>query len=183
MSGTPSRRKAGAQAKANGDSFEGRLNAMHRFYEGRGAYVQKTGPPVRYVMRGDKLTPIVNGYGPPDYLAVFGAWTYAFEAKHCDGGALKLGAILKHQADALTAISAAGTHVLAGVVVELGREGTYWLDWRLAGPRWYLWYKTARARSGEGSWGPDDCDLMGRRCVGLDWMAAAGACAIRAIRP
>ncbi len=183
MPGASSRRRAGAQAKANGDSFESRLNAMHRFYEGRGAYVQKTGPPVRYVLRGTTPTPIVDGVGPPDYIAVFGGWTYAFEAKHSDESALKLGAIQPHQAEALTRIAAAGTHVLAGVVVELGREGVWFVDWRLAGPRWWSWYNTARARPGEGSWGPDDCDQLGRRCEGLDWMAAAGACAILTRRP
>lgn len=171
------RAQSGRKAQANGDGFERALDRMHAIYTQRtpSAYVVRLGPPTRPVGHGEALRFINTSKGPPDYLAVHGFYTYLFEAKSTEGDAMSYGMIKPHQAQQLTAAERAGCYVISGVVAQIGRVGAWWLPWRSLGPLWWRWNAVAVAKRGEGSITPDDADRIGRRCVGLDWLTAAGA--------
>ena len=169
--------QSGRKAQQNGDGFERALNNMHRIYAQRTppAYVVRLGPPMRARSVGKKVSFFPTDEGPPDYLAVCGPFTYIFEAKYTEDEAFPLGKLMQHQAQQLTDAERAGSNVISGVVVQIGRVGVWWISWRSLGPLWWRWNAVAVAKRGEGSITPDDADRIGRRCVGMDWLTAAGA--------
>ena len=172
------RAQSGRKAQQNGDGFERALNNMNLLYGRRSdprVWWARLGPPMRARSVGGRVSFFPEKEGPPDYLAVCGPYTYLFEAKATQEAAWPLGMLEEHQAQQLTDAEKAGKHVIAGVLVQISRVGIWWLPWRSLGPLWWRWNSVARAKPGEGALTPDDCDRIGRRCVGMDWLSAAGA--------
>ena len=172
---TRSRSDGGRKAQSNGAGFERALEAMHAIYSVRGVYVVRLGAPTKRVGSGAGVKIIDTDKAPPDYLALSGDWSYLVEAKYTDAESWGLGLLKPHQATAFDRASLASRRTICGVVVQIGRVGAWWLPWRALRPAWVHWYATARVAAGEGALTPDDCDRVGRRLAGLDWMPAAGA--------
>jgi len=175
-------RTSGRKARANGESFEARLDWQHAQYRARGVAVLRQGPPsrpVRATMGGRStilLLPL--GDAPPDFLAIADGITYLFDAKSQEEGPWPLSKLEPHQARALDAATLAGCgHVVAGIVLSLeGGRRVFWCPWTALAPLWWAWHRrVGTAARGTASLSAEDCGRIGRECSGADWLAAARA--------
>ena len=167
-------RTAGQKARANGQTFETRLDWQHEQYRARGAAVHRNGPPVRPVKVGARVLFQTVGVGPPDYTVWADGRCYVFDAKFTEDPAWPLSKLEEHQAKALDAITVASRgRTITGLVVGLsGGARVFWIDWPALSATWWRWFRTPRVGPGEGSLTAEGCARFGWECSGADWLAA-----------
>lgn len=158
-----------------GQGFERVLADLHAIYERQGrASVIRT-PPAMRILRAaggpGQFVCVFDGEGPPDLFVMAGGVAIVADAKDCASDRWALEHLPKHQADRFDAHERQGG--TAGVILRM--EGAvYWLPWATLGPRWHAHAdRVGRAPNGSASLSVKDCDTIGRRAVGCDWLSAA----------
>lgn len=161
-----------------GDPFQQLLDLVHAGYMRQGRALVTRNPPPMKILRAIKGKPgqfvcCFESEGPPDYSAQSGPYAFLFDAKDCADTRWPFDHLPAHQAHRFDAHEAQDPHAVAGVVLRMS-GAVWWLPWVAVGPLWWEHAgKVGRAARGTASLSVADCDRVGRRAVGADWLSAA----------
>lgn len=171
-----------ASHRNRGDGFERVIADMHAIYERQGRASCIRTPPSMKVLRPagkpGQFVACYEGEGPPDWFVQAGGVSIVADVKDCAADRWPLDHLPKHQADRFDKHEAHGG--VAGIILRM-RGVVWWLPWRsdLDGfgflrSVWFTHHDTVgRAAPGTASLSVADCDRMGRRACGADWLSAA----------
>ena len=135
-------------------------------YRRAGWYCLRQNPPVR-IQHGYAAT--VIGSAACDWVISRGATTVVLDLQSHRGPRWPLEQVTAPQADHLDAATRAG--LIAGIALLID-GAAWWLPWSELGAMWHRWERGDAAR-GECSLDAAQLEVVGERCVGVDWLAVA----------
>lgn len=169
-----------------GDGFERVIADMHAIYERQGRascirtppnmkVLRPAGKPGHPASKPGQFVACYEGEGPPDWFVQAGGVSIVADVKDCAGDRWALDLLPKHQADRFDAHERQGG--VAGIILRM-RGVVWWLPWGgdtgCLHNRWWAHHLTlTRAHPGTASLSVGDCDRIGRRCLGADWLTAS----------
>jgi penicillin-binding protein-related factor A (putative recombinase) len=164
---------ARSAARANGAAFERDLKSQHDRYRAAGNVVLRLGPPFEVTgagSRGRGLTVAIKDVGPPDLALLTPAGRlFLVDLKSTTADRWPLKDLKKHQGEAMIAAGKCGA--TCGVVLRYGPT-TWWLPFPAFQGKWTA-QQAKEGKTGECSLTALDIATIGRRVVGLDWLAVA----------